>query len=54
MRSDAHSTRLLEWQYLTTGMTFRAPELDASVHGLNLPESVGAQDLQRQCRTLVR
>jgi predicted TIM-barrel fold metal-dependent hydrolase len=40
VRSDAHSTWLLDWQYLATGMTFRAPELLAPVHGLNLPDSV--------------
>jgi hypothetical protein len=40
VRRDAHATWLRDWQYLTTSLSFRVPELDAPVHGLNLPESV--------------
>ncbi len=40
VRRDAHATWLRDWQYLATDLTFRVPELDAPVHGLNLPVSV--------------
>jgi len=40
VRRDAHATWLRDWQYLSTGLTQRVPELDAPVHGLGLPKDV--------------
>jgi hypothetical protein len=40
MRREFHDNWLRDWRYLNTGQTFMVPELDAPVHGLELPKDV--------------
>ena len=40
MRREVHESWLRDWRYLNTKETFKDPELDAPVHGLELPRDV--------------
>ncbi len=40
LRREAHAMWLRDWRYLSTGQSFRVPELDAPVRGLGLPKNV--------------
>jgi hypothetical protein len=40
LKQAAHDMWLRDWKYLATELTFRVPELDSPVQGLNLPEGV--------------
>jgi hypothetical protein len=40
LRRETHANWLRDWRYLNTGESFKVPELDAPVHGLELPRDV--------------